>query len=185
MALRPANRYATPKALAEDVERWMADERVTAWREPWSRRARRWGRRNRTAVATAAATVLVALAGTGAVLAVQTEANRELKTANADLAAANAQVKKSNADLETANQRERRQFELAMSAIKLFHGEVSEDLLMKEKQFEGLRTKLLRGAAEFYGKLEGLLAGQTDPASRAALGRAYNELGELTGQDRP
>ena len=42
-----------------------------------------------------------------------------------------------------------------MEAIKLFHGEVSEDLLLKEKQFEGLRAKLLKGAADFYGKLEG------------------------------
>ncbi|HKI16956.1 MAG TPA: serine/threonine-protein kinase, partial [Isosphaeraceae bacterium] len=41
MALKPDDRYASPKALAEDVERWMADEPVTAWREPWSRRARR------------------------------------------------------------------------------------------------------------------------------------------------
>jgi hypothetical protein len=53
-----------------------------------------------------------------------------------------------------------------MSAIKLFHGEVSEDLLMREKQFEGLRTNLLRGAADFYGTLEGILKGQTDPMSR-------------------
>ena len=38
------------RALAEDVERWAADEPVTAWREPLSRRARRWAKRNRTAV---------------------------------------------------------------------------------------------------------------------------------------
>ena len=50
-----------------------------------------------------------------------------------------------------------------MEAIKLFHGEVSEDLLMKEKQFAGLRTRLLKGAADFYGKLEGLFEGQDDP----------------------
>ena len=67
-----------------------------------------------------------------------------------------------------------------MDAVRLFHGEVSEDLLLKEKPFETLRSKLLRGAAGFYGKLEGLLRGQTDRASRAALGRAYDELGELT-----
>ena len=30
-----ADRYSSPKALADDVERWMADEPVTAWREPW------------------------------------------------------------------------------------------------------------------------------------------------------
>jgi tetratricopeptide (TPR) repeat protein len=67
-----------------------------------------------------------------------------------------------------------------MDAVGLFHGEVSEDLLLKERPFEALRTKLLHGAADFYGKLEGLLAGQTDPASRAALARAYDALGELT-----
>ena len=34
MATEPEDRYATPKALADDLERWMADEPVTAWREP-------------------------------------------------------------------------------------------------------------------------------------------------------
>ena len=34
MALKPEDRYASPRALADDVERWMADEPVTAWREP-------------------------------------------------------------------------------------------------------------------------------------------------------
>ena len=38
---RRSRRTATPRrrALAEDVERWMADEPVTAWREPFARRA--------------------------------------------------------------------------------------------------------------------------------------------------
>ena len=69
-----------------------------------------------------------------------------------------------------------------MDAIKLFHGEVSEDLLLKEKKFEGLRRKLLRGAADFYGKLEGLLQGQPDPKSRAALAKSYVELADVTTQ---
>ena len=30
----PEDRYASPRALSEDVERWMADEPVSAWREP-------------------------------------------------------------------------------------------------------------------------------------------------------
>ena len=53
--------YATAKAVADDLERWMADEPVSAWREPLARRARRWGRRNRTAVTGAAAALVVAL----------------------------------------------------------------------------------------------------------------------------
>src|SRR5262245_36632734 len=47
MAHRPADRYASPKALSEDVERWMADEPVTAWHEPWTRRLVRWLTRHR------------------------------------------------------------------------------------------------------------------------------------------
>ena len=166
MALRAEDRYPTPRALAEDIEHWMADEPVAAWREPWARRARRWERRHRTAVMAATSAVLVALAGMFSVLVVQARANSELTRSNNALAA--------------ANERERERFALAMDAVKLFHGEVSEDFLLKEKPFEALRTKLLRGAADFYNKLEGLLAGQTDRPSRAALAQAYDELAELT-----
>ena len=34
MALKPEDRYASCRALADDVERWTADEPVSAWREP-------------------------------------------------------------------------------------------------------------------------------------------------------
>ena len=94
MALRPEDRYATPRALAEDVERWMADEPVSAWREPLSRRARRWSRRNRTAVTGAAVAVLAGLVGLGAVLTVQARANKDLASKNEALAKANGELKK-------------------------------------------------------------------------------------------
>ena len=86
MALKPADRYGSPRALADDLDRWMADEKVTAWREPWTRSLIRWLTRHRVAVTAVGAAVLVALAGTGAVLAVQTRANGELRRANMDLA---------------------------------------------------------------------------------------------------
>ena len=41
-------------------------------------------------------------------------------------------------------------------------------------------TGCLRDAVAFYRKLEGLLAGQADARSRRALGRAYEEVGDLT-----
>jgi tetratricopeptide (TPR) repeat protein len=67
MAPRPEDRYASARALAEDVEHWLADEPVTAWREPWARRARRWARRHDSAVAATATAMLVSLvlSGTG------------------------------------------------------------------------------------------------------------------------
>jgi tetratricopeptide (TPR) repeat protein/tRNA A-37 threonylcarbamoyl transferase component Bud32 len=182
MAPSPGDRYAAPRQLAEDIERWMADEPVSAYREPWTRTLTRWLTRHRTVVTAAGAAVLVALAGMAAVLAVQTRANAELTRSNAELAVANEKVTRSNAELQSANERERQRFDLAMEAIKLFHGEVSEDLLLKEKEFAGLRSRLLKGAAGFYGKLERLLESQSDPSSRAALGRAYFELAALTRQ---
>ena len=60
MALKPAHRYETAAALAEDVERWLAGEPVTAYREPVPRRVWRWGRRNRW-VATAIGAVSVVI----------------------------------------------------------------------------------------------------------------------------
>src|SRR5262249_45974887 len=43
MALRAEDRYPTPRALAEDIEHWMADEPVAARRRPWTRRGPRGG----------------------------------------------------------------------------------------------------------------------------------------------
>ena len=48
MALRPEERYASPRALADDLERWLADEPVAVYREPLATRLTRWGRRHRT-----------------------------------------------------------------------------------------------------------------------------------------
>jgi hypothetical protein len=48
MALRPADRYESPRALAEDIEHWLADEPNSAHREGWSQRLSRWSRRHRT-----------------------------------------------------------------------------------------------------------------------------------------
>ena len=59
MAFQPGDRYTACRALAEDVERWMADEPVSAWREPWRWRVRRWLARHRSLVASAAAALVI------------------------------------------------------------------------------------------------------------------------------
>src|SRR5262249_27997104 len=61
MALQPQDRYATAQALAADVEHWLADEPVTAYREPLLRRLGRWRRRHPALAAVAAVLVLAAL----------------------------------------------------------------------------------------------------------------------------
>jgi serine/threonine protein kinase len=66
MALAPADRYASALDLAGDVASWLADEPVTAYRDPLSVRLLRWGRRHRTPVAAAAALLLTAVVGLAA-----------------------------------------------------------------------------------------------------------------------
>ncbi len=69
MATRPEDRYASALDLARDVGRWLADEPVTAWPEPWPLRARRWARRHRVLVAAGSAALAVALLSAVAALA--------------------------------------------------------------------------------------------------------------------
>jgi WD40 repeat protein len=74
LAAHPEQRYTTALELAADVERWLADEPVTAYPEPWTVRSRRWMRRHRTLVSTAVGALVVALLGTAVGLVLVSEA---------------------------------------------------------------------------------------------------------------
>jgi serine/threonine protein kinase/tetratricopeptide (TPR) repeat protein len=175
MALKPENRCGSCRALAEDIERWMADEPVSAWREPLWRRMRRWAKRNRTAVTGAAVALVAGVVGLSAVLFVQTRVK-------ADIARALDSETKANAALAAANGRVEQRYSLAMEEIKTFHAGVSEDFLLKEVTFKELRDRLLGTAPGFYGKLGALLGKESDVASRRALLQANFELAGLTAK---
>jgi eukaryotic-like serine/threonine-protein kinase len=53
----PAKRYASASELAQEIQRHMADEPVTAYAEPWLARTQRWMRRHKRFVTGAAALV--------------------------------------------------------------------------------------------------------------------------------
>ena len=200
MATQPEDRYPTPKALADDLDRWMADEPVTAWREPIARRARRWARRNRTAV-TAAAGGPGGRGGRAVGRAGRADPgqgrpgrslNRE-RNAKTDLAKTNNELTRSQAAVQA-------RYDLAVEAIKTFHTGVSEDFLLKEDQFKDLRDRLLEvgqrllrqarclagqgiGPGFAAGALAGeLRSGRTDGKGRQAGGRAG---GTPAGPRRP
>ncbi len=180
MALRPGERYASARLLAEDVERWMADEPVSAWREPRSRRLARWLGRHRTGVAGAVAAVLAGVMGLASVLAVKSGANARLseslqreREANAALNAANSELKASKAAVQA-------RYDLALAAIQSLHSGASEDFLLKEERFKEFRDGLLKSASGFYVKLVALLDKETDAASRRELADSKFELAKLT-----
>ena len=62
IARRPEDRYPAAEDLARDVERFLADEPVSAYRERVFERAWRWTKRHRKALGRSAATALVAAA---------------------------------------------------------------------------------------------------------------------------
>ena len=63
MANRPEDRYADAEKLADDIDRWLGDEPVVAYREPRWTRILRWGRRHRPLVASGAVLLVVCSRG--------------------------------------------------------------------------------------------------------------------------
>jgi serine/threonine protein kinase/cytochrome c-type biogenesis protein CcmH/NrfG len=61
MACDPENRYHSAGALATDIERWLADEPVSVYREPFLQRSMRFARHHKVAVSTSAALLLTAV----------------------------------------------------------------------------------------------------------------------------
>ncbi len=111
LALRPDDRYETAEALKTDVERWLADEPVTAYVEPMPARLRRWARRHQRLVTGATAASLVAAAALVTITVVISTSNRRLETSNHKLASANQtilqnsdQITRQNQALEESNQ---------------------------------------------------------------------------------
>jgi hypothetical protein len=129
MALRPEDRYATPLALAADVEHWLADEPVTAYPEPLGERLRRGARRHRGAVTAGVALLLtvVAALGLGILLLSREQAETEDQRRQAEQARNLAQRKEVAA--REAERRATDQRNLAVKTLKaslLLHIEMAE-----------------------------------------------------------
>jgi tetratricopeptide (TPR) repeat protein len=66
LAKQPAARYAAAKDCAAEVQRWLADEPVTAYRDPLRTRARRWASCHRPLVSAVAVLLVAGLVGLSA-----------------------------------------------------------------------------------------------------------------------
>lgn len=167
LARDPAARYATAAEFAEDLRNVIADRPVRARRLSAVGRLVRWCRRYPSMAALVCLTIgLIFLVAVGATISAAVFAHK-------------------NSELAAANIRERQRFDLALNAIGMFHGQLSQDFLLKEKRFERSRSQLLSSATKFYTELESQLSGQNDTASRFALARAHDQLAELVVRIRP
>jgi serine/threonine protein kinase len=80
MERHPCARYATAAELAEEIERWLADEPVHAYPEPAGERIARWVRRNRMLAIGAVLFLLLALPLAVALAVVSDQARRRADT---------------------------------------------------------------------------------------------------------
>jgi len=176
MAARPEERYATARALGEDVARWLADEPVSAYREGISARLGRWARRHRASVQAAAlALVAVAvLASTAAVIVDQARRRVEVARTRATLALAAERAAKAEAQ---ANLR------MAGQAVDDYFTKISENALLKRqdaaevRDLRPLRSELLEVALDYYNRLA--TRPSTSPALRAEQAAAYSRVGRI------
>jgi serine/threonine protein kinase/Flp pilus assembly protein TadD len=83
---KSADRYGSAKALAAEVQRFLADEPVTAYRDPLTTRLTRWGRRHRATVSGLVALLATLTAALAVGLAVVRAEKGKTETALADKA---------------------------------------------------------------------------------------------------
>ena len=81
MARQPEYRYPSAKALAEDLEHYLADEPVLAYQAPMSVRARRWMRKHPKIMTTTVTLVLAGLIGSSAFVGFLKKTNNQLEIA--------------------------------------------------------------------------------------------------------
>jgi serine/threonine-protein kinase len=157
LAKRPEERYGSAKELAAEVQRFLADEPVTAYRDPLATRLARWGRRHRTLVAGTAALLLTAVAALTAGTLLLTQANRRTQEQR-DLAEEN--------------------FRLARQTVDTYLTQVSEEQLLNVPNMQDLRRRLLQSALDYYQAFA--RQQRDDPAMRADLAQAYFRVGKIT-----
>lgn len=165
MALEPSDRYASARELAEEVERWLADEPVAAYREPIGGRIGRWVRKHSRLVAGAAVAVAVAVSAAVVIGLVQADANAKLSDAYRNESRARER-------LEAWQQ-------TAFDTIRDFRDVVvSTPELTTQPELDGLRRDLLRRPLDYFEYLGEELRGAREDgdASLATLARIMIEL---------
>jgi serine/threonine-protein kinase len=142
MSKEAGARYTTPQDLADDVERWLADEAVSAYPDPWTDRFARFIRCHRAASAGVSAVVVTALIGMSAIGVVSRNNYLRENAQNQKLVAANTQ-------LTEANQRSREDFD---DTRKMAYGLVkeAESTLAQTPGMEAYRKQITNLALETY-----------------------------------
>jgi serine/threonine protein kinase/predicted negative regulator of RcsB-dependent stress response len=176
LAKRREDRYPSAQALAQEVQRFLADEPVTAYRDPPTVRLTRWGRRHRTTVTAAAALLLTATVALAVgLVAVKAEKDR---TALAEKQARQA-LEAETAALNRSLKAEQSAGEQRQLALKTVRGVVDDvQARLKDVPAQQELRKALLGRAQ-VGLTEVARAADTAAAIDHATVRVHFELGDI------
>jgi serine/threonine-protein kinase len=169
MARRPGDRYPSAQALAADIEKWLGQEPVSVYREPWSKRVGRWMRRHRTLVTAVGVALLVAIV-VMAIGSVWLDAARRNEAAAKKQAQALA--------VEVAQQRDdaSAKYALARRAVDDMLTAVGEKLKTTQ-DVQKVRRELLQQALDFYQQF--LKEKSDDPKVQRETAGAFARAAEI------
>jgi hypothetical protein len=106
--------------VIDDLKHGSAGHAVSALPEPWTVKTRRWARRHRTLVSSAAAVLLVATIGSTVGFALIAQVNRELDRQNQALDVANGQLEQRNQALAASQKVAKARLDQSLKALGLF-----------------------------------------------------------------
>ncbi len=156
MRLRPCDRYPSARAVADEVEHWLADEPISALREPALSRLARWGRRHRTIVAGVGTLLLAAVVA---------------------LSAGTLLLQRANARTSRERDLALKSFQMARQAVDDYLTRVGQSPLLREKGFHDLRLELLEAARRYYEEF--LTQQGSDPGLQSEAASAYERVGDI------
>ncbi len=176
MQLKPEDRYASARALAADVERWLADEPIAAYRETLLERTQRWMRRHKTWTQ-AAAVAVVAVACVAATAYVREASLRaDLQTALDHEAAARSEAVVARKSAEAHSQRAEQQSALALATLKT----VLFDIQVRLKNLPATHSVRLSMLDKVVEGLQQVTRGlDTAPEADLSLVRAHLDIGDI------
>jgi serine/threonine-protein kinase len=183
MALEPNDRYPSVRELAQDIERYLADEPVSSMKEPWTAQVFRWIRKHPTA--TAAAVTGIVLTSLGLIVF-----STILGSKNQQLLAANNKLDNKNRELNSSLERESQARQEAVAS----EGVAKQQSLLALSTLQGVVADIQSAVKDMPGSnrvrrrllntsLEQLQRVAADYVSRSAIDEstwaALQELAEL------
>lgn len=178
MACDFSQRYASVAALVDDVQRFIADQPISAYRDPWLARSARWIRKNPTLAASLLMTALFLIASGVAGLVVRNAWNTKEEKRIAEL-----QIAAERADATALSQIQNGRFDAAAKTLSQAVGLVDDEPRLSNVQARiSAREERTKQIVEFYSL--GTKAQEEtffDRTNRAAIycQAALDELGVL------